>query len=373
MKIATFNIQNLFHRDKGLSEKTYGKCMSNWITELDDLMSGKTYAGSRIDRIQELAFLLGFDKTFQIPYAVMRRRAGFLFLKGMNYSKEMKADELTDWNGWVSIQTLPLDPIAIQNKARVIAEINPDILLLQEIEDRASLEEFNAQLLPEFACQPFQELTVLQSSDKRGLEIGSMLKNGYRVKSVRSHHFDVADSSNLIKEFLQYEIQTQSKQSICLLAVQLQEDGKEKDISDTLRKKQAQQIANIYQQLLEEGQGNIIVAGTLNAVSYCDSLSPLLRDTDLRDVTKHPSFKVDFDQGKDATYFRLGAYQKGVNIKQKDYLLLSPKLFSKVKNSGLNRKAVWPLKQPMWSVYSSIDSKIKAGSEHPAVWAEIRL
>ena len=156
MKIATFNIQNLFHRDKGLSEKTYGKCMSNWITELDDLMSGKTYAGSRIDRIQELAFLLGFEKTFQIPYAVMRRRAGFLFLKGMNYSKEMKADELTDWNGWVSIQTLPLDPIAIQNKARVIAEINPDILLLQEIEDRASLEEFNAQLLPEFACQPFR-------------------------------------------------------------------------------------------------------------------------------------------------------------------------------------------------------------------------
>ena len=373
MKIATYNIQNLFHRDKNLSEKTYSKCVSDWINELDDLMSGKTYPGNRIDRIQELAFLLGFEKTYHTPYAVMRRRAGSLFLKGVYYSKEVKANELTDWNGWVSIKTVPLDRIAIQNKARVIAEINPDILLLQEIEDRASLEEFNAELLPEFECLPFQDLTVLQSSDKRGLETGSMLKNSYRVTSIKSHRFDVVDSSNLIKEFLQYEILTQSKEILCLLAAQLQEDGKEKDKSDAIRKKQANYITNIYQDLREEGQENIIIAGTLNAVSYCDSLSPLLRNTDLKDVTKHSSFKVDFDQGKDASYFRLGAYRKGVNIKQKDYLLLSPKLFSKIEKSGLNRKGVWPNKKPMWSIYSSIDNKNQAASEHPAIWAEIKL
>lgn len=373
MKIATYNIQNLFHRDKDLSQMTYNKCISNWINELDDLMNGKTYPGNRIDRIQELAFLLGFERTSQLPYAVMRRRAGFLFMKGVNFSKEVKANELTDWNGWVSIKTVPLDRIAIQNKARVIAEINPDVLLLQEIEDRASLEEFNAQILPDFLIDPFQEITVLQNADKRGLEIGSMLKNGYRVKSVKNHRFDVVDSSAVIKEFLQYEIQTQSKEILCLLAAQLQGDGEEKDRSDALRKKQATQIAGIYQQLLVEGQENIIVAGTLNALSYCNSLSPLFQDTNLKDVTKHPTFRVDFDKGKDATYFRLGAYQKGVNIKQKDYLLLSPKLFSKIENSGLNRKGVWPDRKPLWSVYSSIDGKNHAASEHPALWAEIKL
>src|SRR5680860_926848 len=161
MKIATFNIQNLFHRDRGLLEEPYGKCVTDWVNELDELMRGNNRATNNAERIQELVFLLGFDKTFDVPYAVMRKRAGFLFLKGMDYSKELKAGELTDWNGWIALQTIPLDTVAVKNKARVIAEVNPDILLLQEIEDRASLEEFNAQLLPEFECQPFHELAVI--------------------------------------------------------------------------------------------------------------------------------------------------------------------------------------------------------------------
>lgn len=373
MKIATFNIQNLFHRDRSLSDKTYGKCVADWVNELDDLMRSNNRASSNAERIQELAFLLGFDKTFDVPYAVMRKRAGFLFLKGMEYSKEMKSGELTDWNGWIALQTVPLDSMAVKNKAKVIAEVNPDVLLLQEIEDRASLEEFNAQLLPELDYESFQELEVIQGSDKRGQEMGVMLKNGYLIRSVRSHRYAMDENVNPKKEFFQYEIETPLKQKISLFAAQLQEETNDKLTSDAYRKNQAGQIANAYHLLLENGQRNIIIAGTLNAVSYCDSLAPLLRDTDLKDVTKHPSFNVDFDEGMDATYFRLGAYRLGVNIKQKDYLLLSPDLFANITDSGLNRKAVWPDKKPMWSVYASMQSKKQAASEHPAVWACINI
>ncbi len=63
----------------------------------------------------------------------------------------------------------------------------------------------------------------------------------------------------------------------------------------------------------------------------------------------------------------------GVNIKQKHYLLLSPSLFSKVTDSGLNRRAVWPEKQPMWLVYASMQSKKQAASEHPVVWALVNI
>ena len=373
MKIATFNIQNLFHRDRSLLEKPYNKCVSDWVSELDGLMQGNNQATSNAERIRELAFLLGFDKTFDVPYAVMRKRAGFLFLKGMNYSKELKAGELTDWNGWIALQTVPLDSVAVKNKAKVIAEVNPDILLLQEIEDRASLEEFNAQLLPELECEPFQEVAVVQGSDKRGQEMGIMLKNGYRLNSVRKHLFDVEDSPNPKMEFFQYEIDTPSSQTIWLLAAQLQEETKDKELSDAFRKKETQRIADIYNELWDNGQKNIIVTGTFNTVSYCDSLSPLFRDTKMKDVSRHQSFKADFDEGRDATYFRMGAYRLGVNIKQKDYLLLSPNLFSKVTDSGLNRKAVWPDKKPMWTVYSSMHSKKQAASEHPAIWTHINI
>ncbi|SDD91090.1 Endonuclease/Exonuclease/phosphatase family protein [Pricia antarctica] len=373
MKIATFNIQNLFHRDRSLIAKPYGKCVTDWVNELDELMLGNNRVSNNTERIQELAFLLGFDKTFDVPYAVMRKRAGFLFLKGMDYSKELKSGELTDWNGWIALQTIPLDPMAVNNKAKVVAEVNPDIILLQEIEDRASLEEFNAQLLPESDGEPFQEVVVFQGSDKRGQEMGILLKNGYRVKSVRTRCFDLGDNPNPKKEFFQYEIDTPSLQTIWLLAAHLQEETKDKELSDALRKKEAQQIADVYNELWEKGERNIIVTGTLNAVSYCDSLSPLFRDTKMKDVTRHRSFKADNDEGRDAAYFRLGAYRLGVNIRQKDYLLLSPNLFSKVANSGLNRKAVWPDKKPMWSIYSSIHDKKQAASEHPAIWAKIDI
>ncbi len=303
----------------------------------------------------------------------MRKRAGFLFLKGMDYSKELKAGELTDWNGWIALQTIPLDQVAVKNKARVIAEVDPDIILLQEIEDRASLEEFNAQLLPESNCEPFQDVAVVQGSDKRGQEIGILLKNGYRIRSVRNHRFDLEDNPNRKKEFFQYEIITPSLQTIWLLAAQLQEETTDKELSDAFRKKESQKVADVYNELWEDGQKNIIVAGTLNAVSYCDTLSPLFRDTKMKDVTRHQSFKADFDNGRDATYYRLGAYRKGVNIKQKDYLLLSPNLFSQVTDSGLNRKAIWSDKRPKWPVYSSMQNKKQAASEHPAVWTQINI
>lgn len=373
MKIATFNIQNLFHRDRSLSEKSYGKCVAGWVSELDELMRGNNRASSNSERIQELVFLLGFDKTFDVPYAVLRKRAGFLFLKGMDYSKELKAGELTDWNGWIALQTIPIDSIAVRNKTKVIADINPDILLLQEIEDRASLEEFNAQLLPEFGTAPFQEIMVVQGNDKRGQETGVMLKNGYRIKSVSTHHFEIGNSLNPKKEFFQYELRTPSEATIWLLGVQLQGETSDKEMTDAYRKIQGEQIANVYRQLKNDGHDNIIVAGTLNAVSYCDSISPLLRGTDLKDVTKHPSFKVDFDEGSDASYFRLGAYRMGVNIKQKDYLLLSPQLFANVTDSGLNRKGVLPKERPKWKVYPDMHSKKQAASGHPAVWAAIKI
>ena len=103
------------------------------------------------------------------------------------------------------------------------------------------------------------------------------------------------------------------------------------DHCDGLRLKQAQRVAEVYNRLRSEGKTKILVMGTLNTPSYCRSLSPLLQETDLKDITKHKTFNVDFDKGKDADYFRLGAYRLGVNIKQKDYLLLSPELFKKVK------------------------------------------
>ncbi|WP_396590303.1 Arm DNA-binding domain-containing protein [Allomuricauda sp. R78024] len=125
---------------------------------------------------------------------------------------------------------------------------------------------------------------------------------------------------------------------------------------------------NIYVRITIDGQkANISLNQKVNIKSW-DSLSPLLQHTDVKDITKHFSFEVATDDGDDATYFRLGAYRMGVNIKQKDYLLFSPPLFEQMQDSGLNRKAMWPKKKPQWSTYKEVTNRNNAASEHPLVW-----
>ncbi|MFN4763765.1 hypothetical protein ACKGJN_11615 [Gillisia sp. Q332] len=374
MKIATFNIQNLFHRDRSFMEKPFSKCSKDWHTELDQLMGKPKKNNQDTERLRELSLLVGVDNSHQLPYAVLRRKAGFLFLKGKNYSKELKACELTDWNGWIALQNYPLDPKAVENKARVIADVNPDILILQEIEDRASLAEFNEEFLPRY-CKPFQQTFVVQGNDKRGQEIGVLTRNGFQIKSVRSHIYDLNSPGDSVfdKDLVEYEIRTAKGNFIWILATHLQAQTEDKNFSDDTRIGQTEKIAEVYNHLYSEGKKHIAIVGTLNAVSYCYSLSPLLLKTNLKDVAKHPSFNVDFDKGKDAGYYSLGAYRMGVNIKQKDYLLLSPELFTKVRSSGLNRKGIWPDKRPMFSVYPNITHKNLAASEHPAVWVDLSL
>jgi endonuclease/exonuclease/phosphatase family metal-dependent hydrolase len=369
MKIATFNVQNLFHRDRSLIQKTVGKCVSDWIVEFDKLLT-KEKSASNTERLKELSFLLDFDKTYQNPYVVMRKKVGELYLKGMNCSKELKSGELTDWNGWIKVQTVPIDPEASNHKAMVISEIDPDILVLQEVEDKMSLEEFNNVILPKFKCLPFSECFLTPNSEGRGREQALLLKNGYQLESIKIHNID--DSNITTQELLEYEISTPKGKSIHLLSAYFYENKLDKEKAFEIRKNQAYQVSVIYKMLQMQGKTNIAIVGTLNAPSYCNSLAPLLQETDLKDITKNKTFNVDFDEGKDATYFRLGAYRMGVNIRQEDYLLLSPGLFSNVKNSGLNRKGVWPEKRPNWGIYSTIHNKNQAASGHPGVWGEIK-
>jgi len=129
-------------------------------------------------------------------------------------------------------------------------------------------------------------------------------------------------------------------------------------------------VAAIYDQMLCDGKENILVCGTFNDVSYSDSLSPLLAGTDLVDISRNPTFRPESDKGKDAGYFSLGAYSKGVNIKQRDYMLLSYGMAQKITASGLDRRAMWPDRNGKWEVYPSMNSREQAGSSHPLIWGE---
>ncbi|MCM4168401.1 hypothetical protein KCTC52924_01973 [Arenibacter antarcticus] len=368
MKVATWNIENLYHRDKGLSRSNLGKCASDWILELDALMPRIQKSENDMARIRELTFLLGFENIDTHPYAVMRKRNGGLFLKQRDFANESKASRLTDWNGWVALQTVAVDHKSTLHKARLIAEIDADILVLQEVEDKPSLMEFN-RMLKDFNIASYDQVMVLEGNDDRGLSMAIMTKNGYRLDTVRCHTVDIADGRDLTFETdcQEYAIITPKEETVFILSTQFSGHNTAK------RKLQAREVAAIYDKLKVEGKERVLVCGTLNDVSYSDCLSPILRETDLEDISRLPMCEVDKDKGKAAGYFRLGAYRKGVNIKQKDYMLLSYEMSQKIITCGINRKAMWPERNMKWEVYPTLKNREHAASAHPLIWGEFDI
>ncbi len=369
MKIASFNIQNIFHRDTHLVKLYAEGNMEVWTEEFESLMFKHRPCEKDYTRMRELSVLLGFHKPSYEPYLTMRRKSGQLHIQKGKSSREYKANHLTDWNGWIKLNSIPINDIAIQNKANVINDVNPDILLLQEVEDRASLVEFNKAFLSSDDIVKYQQIIYLETNDKYGRGMGIIAKKGYQIKSIKTHVNELDKNGNSLFDFdfQEYEIKTPSDETIQLLSTHLIEGSLDSEEANNKRKIQSYKIAEVYRNL-RKTNNHIAIIGTLNAPSYSDSISPLLRETDLKDVTKHTSFTIDLENDKDTLYTR--TYKMGVNTKQRDYLLLSSNLFKTVKNCGWYRKGIWNKKQPQWEVYKSIQKEIHTASYHPLIWGE---
>ncbi|PIB38320.1 hypothetical protein [Maribacter sp. 4G9] len=370
MKIATFNIQNLFHRHIDMIELEYEIKSEIWKEEFESLFSKTQKNSLDYNRMRELANLLGFHQATHTSYLSMRNIEGNLHVKSDMQVMETQASYLTNWNGWTRLKSAPINKKSIINKAKVILEIDPDIVLLQQVENRESLIQFHELFFEKNSESAYSEIMHLQGNDGLGLGMGILLKKGYHIKSVKSFSNEKDAKGRLLfnTDFQKYKIKTPQNKTLHLLCCQLAGENE----PDSLRRQQANKIVEIYNDLQSKGAENIIIAGTLNAPPYAASISTIL-DTGVMDIVKHDSFHTVLDSGNDSRYFRMGAYRMGVNIKQKDYLLVSPLLFHKVEDSGLNRKAMWPLKKPEWETYDTVENEKDAASDHPLLWAGFKL
>lgn len=374
MKIATYNIQNLFFRDKKLVKENRLIKQDEWNEELELLFLKKEKTIKDFERMRALSTLLGFNKAPFEPYVSLKNLEGNLMIETYPTNLKNKAAEITNWNGWIELATNPINKNSIFNKARVVLDTAPDILFLQEVESRSSLLQFNDTYLKEKMKYGYSEIFFMNGNENNGTGMGVLLKEGYRIMAIRSfsNERDLDNKPLFEKNVLQFKIMSPIGNDIYFICCQLAVTSDERKL-ETKRKRQTTKIASIYTELKNKGNKNIVVLGNFNAPSYSDSLIPLIQDTDLKDIVKQDSFEADLDHGDQSTYFRMGAYRKGINIKQKDYLLVSPSLFYITQNCGLNRMAVWPSKLPQWPLYDSVKNELDSASEHPLLWADIRL
>ncbi|WP_419212594.1 endonuclease/exonuclease/phosphatase family protein [Maribacter sp. X9] len=371
MKIAAFNVENLFDRAKAFNEKaTISNPIITGVSELNNIFEKSNYSDIDKENIVQLFKLLGFEKSDIGKYACIRKIRGKLAKRPKDKPIEIIANGREDWIGWVELKTEPVNEIAILNTGRVIRDVNADILAVVEAENRILLDMFSHITIKTVNGSPYSEVMLIDGNDQRGIDVGVMCKNGYKIHSVKSHIYDLDDTGKTIfsRDCPEYEIFTPNGEKVIVLPNHFKSKyGFNQNASDAKRKTQAARTAEIYNGLLSDGEKNIIILGDLNDTPDSEPLIPLLENTNLKDVSEHPSFDPGEYKGK-------GTYGLGGDKYKIDYMLVSPILFEKIKSSGLFRKGAWPGKRkPKWEVYESIEKEIHVASDHHVIWADFNI
>lgn len=378
MKIAAFNVENLFDRARAFnadSESTT-QAILDATAEINGLFERSQYSAADLERIAELIVVLGLDKSDQGPYVLLRQIRGRLISRPHNKPFVLTANGRGDWVGWAELRTAAVNEVAIMNTGRVIRDVDADILAVVEAEDRVALKQFSDQVLTEVGGQPYERVMVIDGNDDRGIDVGLMTRAGYEIGLMRSHIHDIRPAGGLIysRDCPEYEITTPGGESIWVLPNHFKSKfGGDNPESRAKREAQATRTAEIYERLRADGHANVVVLGDFNDTPDSPPLARLLANTDLTDVSDHPRFDTGEFRGRPGTDERgIGTFGLGNDNQKIDYLLLSPTLFNRVTASGLFRKGAWPgSRPPRWTVYPELQRDVHVASDHHVIWAEI--
>jgi len=367
MKIASFNVENLFDRARAMNLKTWadGAPVLENFSKLNQILGKTNYTAADKKQIVALMKKLGIDKKDEGKFVILRQNHGHLVKRG-KAGLQVVADGRGDWIGWVDLLVEAVDETASRNTAQVIADIAADIVAVVEAESRPALLRFMS-VLKAANAMPYEHVMLIDGNDERGIDVGIMTREGYPITNIRSH-VDDTDSSGTIfsRDCAQYTVTTPSGEDLVVLHNHLKSKGFGAPAqSDAKRKRQATRIQEIYKALRKDGVENIAVTGDFNDFPDSEPLKPLLTGTDLKDISTHPKFD---NGGFEGTFGACGPKNKI------DYILLSPALFRKVKDGGIFRKGVWPgVRPPKWEAYPNMTKPIHAASDHAAIWAELDL
>jgi endonuclease/exonuclease/phosphatase family metal-dependent hydrolase len=369
MRIAAFNVENLFNRARALDQPTWalGRPILEAYQMACTLLEEIEYTPPvKHDILRELG-RLGLRKGDTAKFARLRQNRGRLLRRSRDGHVEVVANGRADWIGWVELTTDRVAEVALLNTARVLRDVGADIVAVVEAESRFALKRFADAGLVEDGRPRYPHVMVVDGNDERGIDVGVMSTAGYRLIGQHSHVDDTDEIGRVFsRDCAEYHFRTPAGNRIAVLVNHLKSKGYGgKVASDATRRRQATRVASIYRGLVAEGIENVVVAGDLNDTPESEPLAPLLKGTDLRDISTHPAFE---DNGRPGTYGYCTARNK------LDYVLLSPALYATAIGGGIQRRGVWGGKRgTLWPIYDTMTSPVHAGSDHAAIYADLSL
>lgn len=370
MKLACYNVENLFDRAKAMNLDSWdeGRPVLDAFAKLNGLLGQIDYSAADKTEMVELMTVLGLEKSDTGPFVILRRNRGGLVRRPRTGGLVITADGRADWVGSLELRDEPINEHAMRNTARAIIDLDADVLGVVEAESRPVLSDFNREILPALGGVPYRHVMLIDGNDQRGIDVGLMSREGYAIGNMRSHVDDLLPNGSPVfsRDCPCFEMTTPSGGQLVVMLNHLKSKGYGGTAASNARRKaQAERVAAIYAELTAAGVDHVAVMGDFNDTPASAPLAPLLGATDLKDIFTHQQFD---DGGWPGTYGLCNASNKI------DYILLSPALFARVRSGGVFRMGMWPgSNPPRWPTYDEVRRKQDASSDHAAVWAEIDL
>jgi endonuclease/exonuclease/phosphatase family metal-dependent hydrolase len=367
IRVATFNVENLFDRPLAMSHEKWseGQPALDAAHELNDLFAKDEYSSKDKKRILEL--LNEYELLSARPrnkYLELRKTRGQLFRAPRDGEPEIIARGREDWVGWIDLKTDSLEDGAIENTARVIAEVNADVIVLVEVENRIALQRFHDHVIvPEMkklGHEAYAFNMLIDGNDPRGIDVAILSR--FPLASMKSHITDAIDGKTIFaRDCPEYYVMGPGGFELVLLPNHFTSKGSDK--TGSRRRVQARRVREIYEKLRAAGHENIVVAGDFNDFPAPGGpLSPVLDQTDLTDAMATGAYHGEFP----------GTYQTATKQQKIDYLLLSPALKAKVTAVDVNRRGYYAPRK--WESFENLNAETKnryQASDHHCVWADL--
>ncbi len=378
MRIASFNVENLFERPAALNQNGWslGSGILSAYHDANSLLQEDQYTDAIKREILELFLHLGIyvrndhgavRRTMaRTPHwARLRKNRGSFDREPRDDTQDVEivAGGRGDWLGWVELVTEQVDEMATRMTAKVIKELDADVLAIIEAEDRPALVRFNRELLGGL----YDHAMLVDGNDERGIDVGIMTKADFTIDSIVSH-VDLRDAEGTVfsRDCAQYEIRTHDKPIYVLVNHFKSQSGG----GAPKRFRQASAVREIADRLIAADK-HVIVLGDLNEGPAADQPHA----THLAPLYGGPLVEVytlsRFDLGG-----RPGTYDSCGLANRLDYMFLSKSLVPHVKGGGIFRKGLWgtrTTRPKAWETYPEMASGRQQASDHGAVYIDLDI
>jgi endonuclease/exonuclease/phosphatase family metal-dependent hydrolase len=364
LRVATFNVENLFTRPSAMAENA-GKKGQRAIddhAELNGLVSKPLYSETDKARLIELEKRYGFADLNAPPQSLvfLNKVRGQLYSRSRAGVVTVKAAGREAWTGWFELRKDDIKWKATSNTARVIAEVNPDILLCVEAENRPTLVRFNEQVLQaRFQCG-FPHVMVIDGNDDRGIDVGILSR--YPLSGMRSHVDDRNPNGErtFSRDCPEFVVQLAADKAIVVIPNHFKSKRGGNDQSSQDRRLAQASAASAIATAALQVSPLVLLGGDLNDTPDSDALQPLWQ-AGFVDVQSHASYPTD----------RPGTYGTGKANNKIDYLAMSPALAAALGAAGIERRGSYH--PNTWEPFDTVASSADEASDHHLVWADFEI